>query len=1445
MEFQLGLLGPTGTPVGTVYRDVSFDVDVLTRGRSTGSVVIEAAAAEHTLLADKRNTVALQRWTGTTWLEVPDAQFSATQLDTDSLEQEGGGTLTRAYTLSSIAWALKGASPGFPDYTGGALGEIVGEETDWAFTNQSPGQILNALFSRIEYISQASGGFGGWARDLLVAPTFTTTRDSRGAAWAHRLTWTFGGEGNLLDALNGLAERGVLEWSLNGRKLSITNPSPHVAPSSLTGLTQLRLRDMNEATETESRVDTINHVIVQGEPPEGTTRNRYWSIKHASAVDGVMTRVVKASGVTTAAAAQLVADNIFAEFAVPQLQVSRRWTHHLSGTPQPFTGVALGQWVSVERLVRRDGTDLVISEPYRVTKLHLGDAGTCQATLGSMLEGEQERLARAVAAISGGGVVASTGSTAKPTPPSTAVPRAPQGLLMQAHTSITPDGTAMGQVLAQWSPVTTGTRSETLAIFTYELESALGVDGQAVVWTSAGRIHAGTSWSSPWIPPGQKYGLRVRAVTDAGVVGAWSTEAWVQVEPDEIAPPTPAALSAATQWGTVTLTWSGRDATGERMPLDFLRLDVQGRVAGTGTWKTVPPITTAGGTSIHADTNAGEEWEYQARAVDRTGNTSPWSTLTRVTVASIGDDPDYQRSRDEILDQADTSAREIATTVATEIAEELDAIVRESVLDQWGPRETAPTTSRSGGKLTVGSTYQDSTRGNLTRIWDGSEWVDVRWEAAAIGELLAGNIGARSIKGGHIDGEVVEGFHVKGRSMTSDKLVIGQGTNLIPNADFEEGVEPHSAGSATLAQTNDDRVTGKSCLQVTVSSTATASTVFLGGPATIGRIRATKGDKLTYRCSHRLASGTATSIALRLYCYRADGSYITWFTVPEATLTPPSSTWHELVGDVTITNADTVFVVPVVSVSSASGQAPVVYLDQAKLESATSAVIIGPQSIQTPHLAANAVDITKLNVVSVASSISFSDYLFANKASIGHVKALAVWADMFKGKVFEGGTFKGQRLEATDIVGARIELISTSYTSGLLQVRGAGKLEAIQLDANGLHGLPDYRRGEKWFSLGMDRQLRFFGDGQGGIWAQGKQTDIRLTTDVRGDGSNFAGISFDTKHLPGTVRYRSGGLNIQDGGLELRLESPMVTGHIAWGSLVRLGAEGMQDLAYFGNCHPFALRDGVGTRLAINGNAFEVRHNGNGPNPRLRLAPGRAYFGSIGGSPPMGFLDLNGSNATMYSRGDLRNGAANVRAQENFIQLNAPTTTTSGNLVVKGSISATGTISGAGKSLMRPHPVPTKAREGYVVTYAAHEQPHHLISDMGAIILDETGTATIPLLDHWKAMTWPFTRLAHLTAMDATATPLWYERTPGGDLIVHGSPNMLATYMITGIRNDMPFLEVERIDAEFAIASADYIPPRPDVRDALDDLIATLPPAPEAPEDPPLPDEPPAESPTP
>lgn len=439
---------------------------------------------------------------------------------------------------------------------------------------------------------------------------------------------------------------------------------------------------------------------------------------------GLWEELVNASGVKDIGALQYIGEVEQSRRDAPRVQMTRGL--RLAGVDYlPGVHYGIGDTITAPN-------DRGEEAQLRVRQITLGLAQN--GVTGNLVLGDRflERDVRTRRSVSGllGSASASAGGTGTPTPAGDdkRKPAKPTGLVVSTVHRFTPAGDTFAIVDAQFAPVATGEDGQPLSISRHEMYSRPNISGDP--WVKLTDSVQGTNrlTYSP-LPAGDDWQFKLRAVSAQGVLGDFTDPVTITLADDTEPPPKPETPTASSRLGQVSILWSGRDAEGSPQPVDFSHAQVWSSSTLAGSGSPVGTILTGGDTFYAPEQPYGEERWFWLVSVDRAGNRSEPSDKVAVTTQPLVD-----------------------TDVIGEVI--------------------------AGANIVSGS---------------------INAADKVIGHTITGElIQALTIEGGHlksnavtadkIDAGAVTAEKVAAKSITVDKLLVGSGSNLVPDPMFAGGI---------------------------------------------------------------------------------------------------------------------------------------------------------------------------------------------------------------------------------------------------------------------------------------------------------------------------------------------------------------------------------------------------------------------------------------------------------------------------------------------------------------------------------------------------------------------------------------------------------------------------------------------------------------------------------
>lgn len=805
----------------------------------TGSVHYHRDGINSTSL-DGLVELGLEYLDGGTWVEPPNCRFLTMRGSFDHLEE----TPTRKYSLIGVGWMLRRAK------VWEANGLPVDADGKVQFLSANAGTIMATLIQNAKR--------RGWGAGIGV--DFTATQDSAGKAWDKILTIAYDLELDLEAILSNLYQQGVCDYRWEGRTLRIFNPGTLMARELSTGANPVRLMvadGQTSAPEEWTNEDMLTDAMVLGE--EG---KRWEFSNNVNGPLGRLENVITQGGVSDPGTASLLAEADLLTGSQTRVSYTREFVLADHSTVHPFRSYQVGDWVLGQRGVA--------FERLRVVSLSLtmnADGVKGHAVLGDRLEDLLTKLAKRTKGITGGSSTGGSGIRPAPEGPDTRTPAAPSGLVVGVDAYIDDAGVARGRIDADWAHSGNATNGTAMTIDRYQV--FYRVNELGTIWKQLTSTQDTELQYSPLpvfkadgVTP-EQFAFKVRAIGNNGRASGFSGVVAVQMEDDVTPPPVPQFLAEnLTTWlRTVTVRWGGKGMAGTStvdMPRDFDHINVYQGASPTGPWTLVGAIGASHELWQSGTMPTTAVW-FTLTSVDRSGNESAMSVVQMVTPTANVDmkeitaklnaaEVQITNAGQMMLESGETLRKKLADsdTAIGEASADLDNLRDvelpalevdltraqgriDAVAGQVSPLATglatlnnttipglqtsinAKTTiqrstlaATNAGNYSLGDRWERwstlSTGGKLLQTWrhNGSAWIEEALDASYIPLLDIGTATFGSVSGGRLDAN----------SVTADKVMIGLGENMVPNAGAEVGsISPHtslggttvSVGAASLA----------------------------------------------------------------------------------------------------------------------------------------------------------------------------------------------------------------------------------------------------------------------------------------------------------------------------------------------------------------------------------------------------------------------------------------------------------------------------------------------------------------------------------------------------------------------------------------------------------------------------------------------------------------------
>lgn len=531
-------------------------------------------------------------------------------------------------------------------------------------------------------------------------------------------------------------------------------------------------------------------------------------------------------------------------------------------------------------------------------------------------------------------------------------------------------------------------------------------------------------------------------------------------------PPTPIAPVVEADYGTIKVRWDGRFEGDAIAPTDWARVQVYARA---GQFVTATPdnakgsIVSAAGDEVVLGVEKGT-WTVCLASWSQAGKVSAMSAPVTVDVPGYGDlvqaaIDEAQRLIDQAKQALETAQQELDGKL-TAVEGELESVpadiakARQEAIDAAlaeidaveGNLTTAlglknKTTWSTSNPPTTYTGVVEDTWIKLTSLGSGGReigrwrWNGNVWVTNVIDGAVLSNIDASTITTGFLD----VANRIRAGAITADKVLIGNGGNLAPWSQVLAGttVEPHrtfqaSDGSITVGAAIAARnIPNHLKWTRTSGQTGDYGPVLLGSPGQA--IRCEPGKK--YTISAKLFSDNLTCAAgLRVYFYsNPDGVGVGYMKDDSSATKALSPTPQDFSIQFTAPDTARSILPMVVTTGNFVDRYGDVGVIDWSIKDTVGGTLIEPGGIQTPHLAANVMEVGNLK---------------AGEAALAEAVIQKLWAEVVVARMVTAQEFIGENAILTGAVTASKITASEELWAKLgefVKIR-TGMLEADAID---------------------------------------------------------------------------------------------------------------------------------------------------------------------------------------------------------------------------------------------------------------------------------------------------------------------------------------------------------------------------------------------------------------
>lgn len=495
----------------------------------------------------------------------------------------------------------------------------------------------------------------GWGSQ--VSWDFTGAVDSKGAAWtaAEKVKQGWRLLDPLSSVLGALSESGLCDWTTDTRTgLRLFRTGTLGSDRSQWVLGGPRMSKVPIKTDASG---IFTHLTVV---PEKAKNWLYLTNPGAPTEHGRLEATMTQSGIESHSEATRLAQPALKLGRAASREESYEWTP--DGDLAPWAHFRVGDMVTVRvqgLLIQRRVIAIIVEER--------GGVMTARVTVGEKIPGMQARIlgligAGHVGSIIGGSGKAFPGSTGPLKPE----PARVEGLLVVNDVARwTEDGKLLSEVTLGWDPVVYAVDGTAIDLTGYELWARKAGEARYRV-TSSGDTEVTTTA----FEPGSTQWVSVRAISDQGVPGAFSTEVEVTPQPPEpLDPPTMPIFRTGN--GAIQTIWDGMldDGSGPYpAPVWCSHCLVEVQADGETEWERFPQDSGWVLTGL----TRGDKWSVRLVAVDFRGIESEPGPAGEVTVQSEAQDA-LERANQAAADALE--AKQEAEDALAETVELRDTVI--------------------------------------------------------------------------------------------------------------------------------------------------------------------------------------------------------------------------------------------------------------------------------------------------------------------------------------------------------------------------------------------------------------------------------------------------------------------------------------------------------------------------------------------------------------------------------------------------------------------------------------------------------------------------------------------------------------------------------------------------------------------------------------------------
>lgn len=1005
MRYSLRAVNTDGTMPGDGFLPDWSNLGVNIAFSDIGDVDFEYAInGANTAKLVQQKEIAVFDETG----EVPDSRFMIENRNGNLVSRDGA--LYRKWQGRTL-WKMFNDAIVYPD-DWPTNPSVTGSTS---FASATAGQILSSLIGS----AQARGELTG------ITLNFGAVNDGAASAWVQTITMEYKAGTTLLQVIQDLGDKGVVECRMVGRQFQAYKPNT-LGTDRTTTNPQFALwaaENVLEVPEQEMSRDLSNAALVSGD------NNYFVQVTDATSIAAYGRRAMFVSQGGTEDTGTLTVVGQAALDKVKQPRKERTTKFAIVTGKVPQRSFLAGDWIYSE------AGGVLERMRVRQVVIECGDGedleGVCTVVLNDRFMELEVLLNRQVDSIITGGVSQNDTTTAAP---DALAPKVPAGLGLASAAYVDSAGATWATITASWLQVTQNSDNSVCD----DLDSyAIKIAGNAYI------VNTSTlSFAVSGVAPGTVISAQVGAYDKSGNFSGFSSVVNITAANDTTAPPVPKTPTASAYLGQVRIYWDGLGSAGQAMPSDFAYTEVHISTvnAFTPTTTTMIDQLTAAGASIATGLTYGTPYYVKLISVDHVGNKSAASAQATATPVAVGG-ADLQNTiidatklvdgavtnvklannavdAAKILDGAVGTLKLAALAVSTakiQTSAITTALIAASAVTTTEIADNAITTPKLiAGAVTAAKITANTITAN-----------EIAANAITTSELAAGAVTAAKIVAG-----TITSWEIAAGAITTEKLSVGSiGDTVVVNGSFEElndaGTLPRNwqldAAGGTAGATYATEALAAN-VKGGVRSLKMNNAAGLAARAYGNIVIPASGGDFWYAGAQVKGAIAGIPVAVYIHCYTNTGAFINSMLAASGVTT---TSFQKFEGNVVL--PATTSQIRIGLDLSSYATATSLYVDEVEGRKVTVSAQIADGAITTPKI--------------IAGAITAASGILAD-ASIGTAKIInlavtdAKIGNMAVGKLTAGSLTAditvSARIKTAD-TGARVEMNSTglkAYNSG-------------------------------------------------------------------------------------------------------------------------------------------------------------------------------------------------------------------------------------------------------------------------------------------------------------------------------------------------------------------------------------------------------------------------------